>query len=73
MDKVYEYVEELRENNMYILKIVLICNAVQVAARKLYERNGFELTQRGEISYWKGLSSATLCLYEKTIKFNELN
>ena len=41
-----------------------MCNAVQAAARTVYERNGFILTNQWNLPYYLGLGYASLCLYQ---------
>ena len=67
LDHVYEHVENVRKNKIFVSKIVVFCNALQSSVRKLYERNGFELSKQWDLPIFVGLSHTTLCFYEKNL------
>ena len=67
LDKVFDYVEELKNEDVMISRLILFVNAVQYAAQKFYKRSDFELTQQADIPVFEGLSCRTVRLYEKKL------
>ena len=65
LDDAFKYVEEQQEKNIFVSKISVFINALQKSACKIYEHNGFELSNQWELPIFIGLSYTTLCFYEK--------